>query len=206
MRHRHPGHRFSRAGATGRRAHASGATRHQQAHRQHPASMGREAGWREHTLNRRSPVGLHPRRQLRRVYSRSLLRVDADLRLSSALLTRSADPGARLLAWTLRLGCWADDSAAARRPSTRPRRARRSTLGPALGRELRSEGIRTTTIAPAGVNTPFAAADGRFGDDDPANGPFMEPTNIAEAVIYTRRQPRRMRTELWTMWSLTEDH
>jgi NAD(P)-dependent dehydrogenase (short-subunit alcohol dehydrogenase family) len=70
-------------------------------------------------------------------------------------------------------------------------------LGTALDRELRDEGIRTTVIAPAGVNTPFAAADGRFGDGDPASGPFMEPTVC---------QPRRMRTELWTMWSLAEKH
>jgi NADP-dependent 3-hydroxy acid dehydrogenase YdfG len=79
-------------------------------------------------------------------------------------------------------------------------------LGTAMDRELRSEGIRTTVIAPAGVNTPFAAADGRFGDGDPAQGPFMEPSDIAGAVLYTLCQPRRMRTELWTMWSLAEQH
>jgi 3-oxoacyl-[acyl-carrier protein] reductase len=79
-------------------------------------------------------------------------------------------------------------------------------LGYALDRELRAEGIRTTTIAPAGVNTPFAAADGRFGDQDPSQGHFMEPGDIAQAVTYTLRQPRRMRTELWTMWSLSENH
>lgn len=79
-------------------------------------------------------------------------------------------------------------------------------LGYALDRELRTEGIRTTTIAPAGVNTAFAAADGRFGDQDPSQGQFMEPTDIAEAVVYTLRQPRRMRTELWTMWSMAEQH
>ncbi len=79
-------------------------------------------------------------------------------------------------------------------------------LGYALDRELRTEGIRTTTIAPAGVNTPFAAADGRFGDQDPSKGHFMEPQDIAEAVAYTLRQPRRMRTELWTMWSMAEQH
>jgi len=79
-------------------------------------------------------------------------------------------------------------------------------LGYALDRELRGEGIRTTVIAPAGVNTPFAAADGRFGDGDPAQGPFMEPSDIAGAVLYTLCQPRRMRTELWTMWSLAEQH
>lgn len=79
-------------------------------------------------------------------------------------------------------------------------------LGYALDRELRSEGIRTTVIAPAGVNTAFAAADGRFGDADPEQGPFMEPSDIAGAVVYTLTQPRRMRTELWTMWSLAEAH
>jgi NADP-dependent 3-hydroxy acid dehydrogenase YdfG len=79
-------------------------------------------------------------------------------------------------------------------------------LGTAMDRELRGEGIRTTVIAPAGVNTAFAAADGRFGDGDPATGPFMEPSDIGGAVIYTLGQPRRMRTELWTMWSLAEQH
>lgn len=79
-------------------------------------------------------------------------------------------------------------------------------LGHALDRELRGEGIRTMVIAPAGVNTSFAAGDGRFGDGDPQDGHFMHPTDIAGAVIYTLSQPRRMRTELWTMWSLAEQH
>lgn len=79
-------------------------------------------------------------------------------------------------------------------------------LGHALDRELRHEGVRTTVIAPAGVNTAFAAADGRFGEADPADGPFMEPADIAGAIVYTLSQPRRMRTELWTMWSLAEQH
>ena len=79
-------------------------------------------------------------------------------------------------------------------------------LGTAMDRELRGEGIRTTVVAPAGVNTAFAAADGRFGDGDPEQGPFMEPSDIAGAVLYTLSQPRRMRTELWTMWSLAEQH
>jgi NADP-dependent 3-hydroxy acid dehydrogenase YdfG len=79
-------------------------------------------------------------------------------------------------------------------------------LGYALDRELRGEGIRTTVIAPAGVNTAFAAADGRFGDGAPETGPFMETGDIAGAVLYTLTQPRRMRTELWTMWSLAEEH
>ncbi len=79
-------------------------------------------------------------------------------------------------------------------------------LGTAMDRELRAEGIRTTVIAPAGVNTPFAAADGRFHGGDPTEGPFMAPADIAGAILYTLAQPRRMRTELWTMWSLAEQH
>ena len=85
-------------------------------------------------------------------------------------------------------------------------KAAQINLGYALDRELRTEGIRTTTIAPAGVNTPFAAADGRFGDRDPSEGHFMQPSDIARAVGYTLGQPRRMRTELWTMWSMAENH
>lgn len=79
-------------------------------------------------------------------------------------------------------------------------------LGHALDRELRDEGVRTTVIAPGGVNTAFAAGDGRFGDGQPEDGPFLHTSDIARAVIHTLTQPRRMRTELWTMWSLTEEH
>ncbi len=79
-------------------------------------------------------------------------------------------------------------------------------FGTALDREVREEGIRTTVIAPAGVNTPFAAGDGRFGGGDPSGGPFMDPADIAGAILYTLSQPRRMRTELWSMWSLAEKH
>lgn len=79
-------------------------------------------------------------------------------------------------------------------------------FGTALDRELRVEGIRTTVIAPAGVNTAFAAGDGRFGDTPPEEGPFMDPGDIAGAILYTLGQPRRMRTELWSMWSLSEKH
>jgi NADP-dependent 3-hydroxy acid dehydrogenase YdfG len=79
-------------------------------------------------------------------------------------------------------------------------------LGTALDRELREERIRTIVMSPAGVNTPFAAADGRFGDLDPSSGPFMDPADIGGAIIYALQQPRRMRTSLWTMWSLVEKH
>ena len=79
-------------------------------------------------------------------------------------------------------------------------------LGTALDRELREEGIRTTIMSPAGVNTAFAAGDGRFGDLDPSQGPFLDPADVGGAIIYALQQPRRMRTALWSMWSLAEKH
>lgn len=77
-------------------------------------------------------------------------------------------------------------------------------FGTSLDREVRDEGIRVAVVAPAAVNTHFAAATGRFGDRPPEEGDFMTPDDIAFAIVTTLRQPRRMRTSLWTMWSLAE--
>jgi NAD(P)-dependent dehydrogenase (short-subunit alcohol dehydrogenase family) len=77
-------------------------------------------------------------------------------------------------------------------------------FGTSLDREVRGEGIRVAVIAPAAVNTGFAAATGRFGDRPPEEGVFMTPDDIAYAIVTTLRQPRRMRTGIWTMWSLAE--
>lgn len=77
-------------------------------------------------------------------------------------------------------------------------------FGTSLDREVRDEGIRVAVVAPAAVNTHFAAATGRFGDRAPEEGDFMAPDDIAYAIVTTLRQPRRMRTSLWTMWSLAE--
>jgi len=73
-----------------------------------------------------------------------------------------------------------------------------------LDRETRAEGVRVSVIAPAAVNTAFAAATGRFGASAPEDGDFLEPSDVALAVVTSLRQPRRMRTGLWTMWSLAE--
>jgi NADP-dependent 3-hydroxy acid dehydrogenase YdfG len=77
-------------------------------------------------------------------------------------------------------------------------------FGTSLDREVRSEGIRVAVVAPAAVNTGFAAATGRFGDKPFEEGDFIQPSDIAYAVVTTLRQPRRIRTALWTVWSLAE--
>lgn len=75
-----------------------------------------------------------------------------------------------------------------------------------LHREVRKEGVRVTVIAPAAVNTGFAAATGRFGDTPPEDGPFINPRQIATAITTTLRQPRAIRTSLWELWSLAEPY
>jgi NAD(P)-dependent dehydrogenase (short-subunit alcohol dehydrogenase family) len=77
-------------------------------------------------------------------------------------------------------------------------------LGISLDRELRPRGIRVSTIAPAAVNTGFADGLGRVAGD-PGKELFLAPTDVAQAVVTVLAQPRRMRTALWTLWSMSED-
>jgi len=76
-------------------------------------------------------------------------------------------------------------------------------LAISLDRELRDRGIRVSTIAPAAVNTGFADGDGRFAGD-PAKLGFLAAADVANAVTVVLAQPRRMRTALWTLWSMSE--
>lgn len=73
----------------------------------------------------------------------------------------------------------------------------------AVDRELRETGIRVTSICPAAVNTEFALGKGRT-PGDPALDVFMQPEDVAAAVVVTLRQPRRLRTTQWAMWSAAE--
>jgi 3-oxoacyl-[acyl-carrier protein] reductase len=76
-------------------------------------------------------------------------------------------------------------------------------LAGALSRELAPRGIRVTSICPAATRTEFAMGYGRT-PDMPEVDEWLEPDDIAGAVVAVLRQPRRMRTQLWTMWSMSE--
>jgi 3-oxoacyl-[acyl-carrier protein] reductase len=76
-------------------------------------------------------------------------------------------------------------------------------LAGSLDREVRPEGIRVSTICPAGVHTEFAIGRGRT-EGDPALDQFLQPTDVAAAVVTVLSQPRRMRTTLWALWSMAE--
>ena len=76
-------------------------------------------------------------------------------------------------------------------------------LAGAIDRELRERGIRITTIAPAAVYTEFAIGHGRT-DGDAWLDDVMVPEDVAGAIVTVLAQPRRMRTQLWSLWSMVE--
>ena len=74
-------------------------------------------------------------------------------------------------------------------------------LAGSLDRELREDGIRVTAICPAGVHTEFAMGTGRT-EGDPELATYLRPEDVAYAIVSVLRQPRRVRTTLWAMWSM----
>ena len=76
-------------------------------------------------------------------------------------------------------------------------------LAGALDRELREHGIRVTTLSPGGTATEFAMGAGRT-PDMPGLADMMRPEDIASAVVTVLKQPRSMRTLLWSMRSIHE--
>jgi 3-oxoacyl-[acyl-carrier protein] reductase len=76
-------------------------------------------------------------------------------------------------------------------------------LAGALDRELRGHGIRVTTLSPGGTATEFAMGAGRT-PDMPGLAEMMRPEDVASAVVTVLKQPRTMRTLLWSMRSIHE--
>lgn len=76
-------------------------------------------------------------------------------------------------------------------------------LAGGLDRELREKGIRVSTICPGGTATEFAMGAGRT-PDMPGLADMMRPEDIAEAVVTVLKQPKSMRTLMWSMRSIKE--
>lgn len=78
-------------------------------------------------------------------------------------------------------------------------------LAGAVDRELREHGIRVTAICPAAVATEFAMGEGQGRNPDmPELTDWLRDDDVAAAVVTVLKQPRRMRTTLWSMWSAVE--
>lgn len=76
-------------------------------------------------------------------------------------------------------------------------------LAGAVDRELQSKGVRVTTVCPAAVATEFAIGAGRV-EGMPEMPGWLQPEDIAGAIVYSLQQPRRLRTTQWVLWSATE--
>jgi 3-oxoacyl-[acyl-carrier protein] reductase len=76
-------------------------------------------------------------------------------------------------------------------------------LAGSLDRELRDKGIRVSTIGPAGTATEFAIGSGRT-EDMPELHTYLKPEDIAFAIRTVLEQPRRLRTQYWTLWSMAQ--
>ena len=76
-------------------------------------------------------------------------------------------------------------------------------LAGALDRELREKGIRVSVIAPGGTATEFAMGAGRT-PDMPGLVDMLRPKDVASAVLTVLRQPRSIRTLVWSIRSIKE--
>ena len=76
-------------------------------------------------------------------------------------------------------------------------------LAGALDRELRTKGIRVSTVCPAAVETEFAIGKGRKAGDAWLRD-VLRPEDIAHAVLTVLEQPRHVRTTQWAMWAMAE--
>lgn len=77
-------------------------------------------------------------------------------------------------------------------------------LAGGLDRELREKGIRVSTICPGGTATEFAMGAGRT-PDMPGLSEMLRAEDVAAAVVTVLRQPRTMRTLVWSMRSIHEE-
>lgn len=76
-------------------------------------------------------------------------------------------------------------------------------LAGGLDRELREKGVRVALVCPAGTETEFALGAGRTSGD-PAMSNYLRSEDIAFQIISILRQPRTVRTHIWTLWSMNQ--
>lgn len=76
-------------------------------------------------------------------------------------------------------------------------------LGGSLDRELREHGIRVSVIAPGGTATEFAMGAGRT-PEMAGLADMLRPQDVAQAVLAVLRQPRSVRTLVWSIRSINE--
>ena len=76
-------------------------------------------------------------------------------------------------------------------------------LAGGLDRELREKGVRVALVCPAGTETEFAIGAGRTTGDSSLSD-YLRPEDVAFQIVSILRQPRSVRTHIWTLWSMKQ--
>jgi NADP-dependent 3-hydroxy acid dehydrogenase YdfG len=82
-------------------------------------------------------------------------------------------------------------------------KAGQRSLAGCLDLELKSKGIRVSTILPGGVKTEFAMGRGRTPDMPDLNV-MLDPGDVAAAIVTVLSQPRHVRTTTWGLSHIDE--
>lgn len=72
-----------------------------------------------------------------------------------------------------------------------------------LDRELREKGVRVALVCPAGTDTEFALGTGRTAGE-PKLESYLRSEDVAFQIVQILRQPRSVRTHIWTLWSMQQ--
>ncbi len=83
-------------------------------------------------------------------------------------------------------------------------KAGQRSLAGCLDLELKSKGIRVSTVLPGGVKTEFAMGRGRT-PEMPDLEVMLDPDDVADAVLTVLSQPRHIRTTVWGLSHIDED-
>lgn len=76
-------------------------------------------------------------------------------------------------------------------------------LAGGLDRELREKGIRVALVCPAATETEFAVGAGRT-EGTPEMASYLKSEDIAFQITTILKQPRSVRTLIWTLWSINQ--
>jgi len=69
-----------------------------------------------------------------------------------------------------------------------------------LAAEVAGDGIKVATVVPGSVLTGFAGGSADAKRADPGGKRYLEPEDVAEAVLFLLRQPRRAWTQELNLW------
>ena len=76
-------------------------------------------------------------------------------------------------------------------------------LAGGLDRELREKGVRVALVCKVGTETEYSIGAGRTSDT-PILASYLRSEDIAFQITNILKQPRSVRTHIWTLWSINQ--